>query len=90
LLKELFPEKFRGINSYFNPLIVFYIFGLDIVTYFWFIAPIYYVRKDWDIAGNEKLKQLNKKLLRNNKYIYFTLGGFLVWFLLAALVSFFS
>jgi len=90
MLKELYPKKFRGINSMYNPLAQFVFLEFGMKTFFWSVAPIYYIRKDWDIAGDEKLKQLNGKLLRNNKYIYFTLGSFLVLFLLTGLASFLS
>jgi len=79
ILKELYPDKFRRINSSYNPLFVIYIFGLDINIILWYYSPIYFEKKSLIINTNEKLIFINNRLLKNNRIIYLLVVIMLIW-----------
>jgi len=81
MVKELYPKNFKGISSFYNPLSSLYLFGLGAETVFWFIAPIYFQKKDVSIIKNEKLILLDKKLIKNNRKIYLCLIIMIIWLL---------
>ncbi len=79
MLKELYPDSFKGIESFYNPLLSFYIFGLDADILFWFIVPLYFRKKDISIINNDRLILLDKKLRNNNKKIFLLLILSIIW-----------
>jgi len=80
LLKEIYPSHLSKINSYFNPLAIFYLFRLKISIIFWFSIPLYY-RKMNIIIENNRVITLEKKLFSNNKRIYMSLIILFIWIL---------
>lgn len=79
LLKELYPKKFEGINSLYNPKVTIKMFECDFATILWISLPIYFKYKSFTNSPNEKIKNLNIQLLRNNKKIYISLLLAILW-----------
>ena len=69
LLKELYPEKLKGVNTYFGMMKITNTFILDISTMFWFWTPFYFTMTPTRNLYGEalelhfKLKKMNKRML---------------------------
>lgn len=81
LLKEMYPERLKNINSIFNPLSAIYILGFDINTILWFSTPIYFLNNKVKKSSDEEISIINNKLLSNNTIIYYSISLMLIWFL---------
>ena len=88
LLKELFPRAFKGIDSFYNPMLYFSLFNLNIKDIFWFILPIYYQRKTFLNDKSEKAKLHHKNLLKNNRKILILFIGIIILVFLPVFVDF--
>lgn len=79
LLKEIFPETFVGIESFYNPILWFPLFSLDFKTIIWFTIPIYYQRKKFIENKSDKVTLYNKDLLLNNRRILIFFIIIILW-----------
>ena len=79
LLKEIFPETFVGIESFYNPILWFPLFKLNIITIIWFITLVYYGRKQFLSSKSEKAKLLNQQLISNNRKLLLLFIGMIIW-----------
>ncbi len=59
LIQVLFPDKSMKSYSFFNPLSIIYILGLDIEFILWYNLPIYFVKRKLSIPIRKKAQQLN-------------------------------
>lgn len=85
LLKELYPNNLSKINSYFNPLAIFYLFGLNVSILLWFSMPIFYKKKDVIINDVNGITR-EKALIANNKRIYFSFLLLVIWLLIGIIL----
>lgn len=88
LLKKMFPERLKNINSIFNPLSAIYILGFDVSTILWFSTPIYFLNNKVKKNHDEEISIINKKLLSNNTRIYYSIALLLIWFFFGTLFIF--
>ncbi len=79
VLKELHSKKFKKINSFYNPLLGFYLFTLNVDEYLWFSSPVFYEKKLLNKKFTDSLKDNIKSLKNNNKKLYFSLIFFIIW-----------
>ncbi len=82
LLKEMYPHYLKGIKSFYNPLSAIYILGFDLGIAFWFSIPIYWVKDSVKKSCDKHIILLNKKLLRNNTLIVYSVSLLLIWWFL--------
>ena len=80
LLKEMYPDRLKNINSIFNPLSTIYILGFDFNTILWFSIPFYFPNNKVKQSPDEEIKIINKKLIRNNTLIFYSISMMLIWF----------
>jgi hypothetical protein len=85
LLKKLYPNDLSKINSYFNPLSVFYIIGLNFSIVIWFSFPIYYKKKNITFKDNIG-SSYERALIVNNKRIYISFVVLVIWLLLGLII----
>ncbi len=86
LLKEMYPEHLKGINSYCNPLSVIYILGFNINIILWFSIPIYWAKNKVLNGKNKQIIIINEKLLKNNTLILYSTSLILIWFFIGMLL----
>ncbi len=79
LLKEMYPERLKRINSIFNPLSVFYILGFEINTILWFSIPVYFPNNKVKKSSDKKINIITEKLLRNNTIIFYSISLLIIW-----------
>jgi len=80
LLKEMHPDRLKNINSIFNPFSTIYILGLDVKTILWFSIPIYFPNNKVKQSSDKEIIIINKKLIRNNTIIFYSISLMLIWF----------
>ncbi len=80
LLKEMYPERLKSINSYLNPLLTIYLLGFDISTILWFSLPFYFPNNTVKKSSNKRIIDINEKLTRNNTKIFYSILRLHMWF----------
>ena len=87
ILKELYPNKFKQINSFYNPLLGFYLFKLNAAEYFWFSSPLFFRKKFLLKDSMINIKNYINNLRSNNKKIYLSILLLLIWIGIGFLLS---
>jgi len=86
LLKMIYPEKLKGIETYFQLLWITNSFKLNFDTSIWFWFPIYYTKISKDNFAKDAL-ELHFKLKRNNKQLAIIFLFFIVFFVIFWMVA---
>jgi len=79
LLKNMYPNQFKRINTIYNPLLVIYLLKLDFDMLLWFSLPIYFPNNKVKQSSSEEINIINKKLIRNNTAIFYSISLMLIW-----------
>ncbi len=82
LLKEMYPLYFKGVNSFYNPFSIIYILGFNLGIVLWFSTPIYWVKDSIKKSRNKHIIILNKKLLKNNNLVIYSISLVVIWWFL--------
>ena len=90
VLKELHPNKLKQINSFYSPLLGFYLFKLNATEYFWFSSPFFFRKKSLTKNSISQIKDYIDKLMKNNNKIYLTILTLIIWIGIGFLLSIYS
>jgi hypothetical protein len=87
LIKIIYPNMFPEVISYFNFEMSYKIFRLEFSEIIWMWTPVFYKKKlSTDLT--EELLVVERKLIKNNMYIFIAFTAYLFWLFVIAYLFF--